>query len=273
VLINPNGLELWRLPFLTVDMQVLQQFIPEWASPDFHQLIEQMMLWLLLAVFAAVSLSGQRMDGSDLVTLLIFAFMAMLARRNYGPFALVAVPVLTRYASAAWHVWRERSPWIERLHRKAAPRATGSRTLKTVINLSLAALLGLVAFGKLYVVTQPSLVGHYVMDGYPSRAAAWLADHQEGGRMLNEYNWGGYLQWALPGYPTFVDGRTDLFGDEVIGDWIEVVQAGPGWADVLSQYQVDLVMLEPGRPLLSKLPQAGWKLIYQDTQVVIYGKQ
>ena len=63
-------------------MRVLQQFIPQWSSPDLHNLIEQSALWLLLAVFAAVALSGRRMDGSDLVTVVVFAMMALLARRN-----------------------------------------------------------------------------------------------------------------------------------------------------------------------------------------------
>jgi len=36
VAINPNGLDMWRIPFQTVGVSSLQQFIQEWASPDFH---------------------------------------------------------------------------------------------------------------------------------------------------------------------------------------------------------------------------------------------
>ena len=32
-------------------------------------------------------------------------------------------------------------------------------------------------------------------------------------QMFNSYNWGGYLMFALPDMPVFVDGRTDLYGD------------------------------------------------------------
>jgi hypothetical protein len=91
--------------------------------------------------------------------------------------------------------------------------------------------------------------------------------------MLNEYNWGGYLQWALPAFPTFVDGRTDIFGDEIVGAWISAIQGSADWKEILARYQVDLVMLQPDRPLLQQLPGAGWKLLYQDTQVVIYGRE
>ncbi len=276
VLVNPNGLEMWRLPFLTVNMSVLQQFIPEWASPDFHQIIEQSVLWLLLAVFAAAGLSGRRMDGSDLVTTLIFALMVFLARRNFGPFALVAVPVLTRYASAALQAWQEKAPWLARLSRTGRSKSPDTPRLaafKKTINLALVALLALVGIGKLYVVTQPSFVGSHLRSGYPAQAVAWLITHRSGGKLFNEYNWGGYLQWALPGFPTFVDGRTDLFGDAVVGEWITVIQAKENWKEILSRYAVDLVMVQPDRPLLQPLQQAGWKLLYQDAQVVIYGRE
>lgn len=276
VLINPNGLDMWRLPFLTVNMAVLQQYIPEWASPDFHITLEQTVLWLLLAVFAAVGLSGRRMDGSDLVTVLIFALMALVARRNFGPFALVAVPVLTRYASAAVRAWRERAPWLERLERlnhNAKPETDRALGVKKAINLTLVALLGMVVILKLYVVTQPTFVGYHLANAFPSRAVGWLLENRPGQNLFNEYNWGGYLQWALPGFPTFVDGRTDLFGDEVVGEWIEVIQAGERWKPILDRYDARLVMVEHDRPLLQALAAEGWKLVYQDAQVVIYERE
>lgn len=296
VLLNPNGLDMWRLPFLTVNMSVLQQFIPEWASPDFHQALQQTALWLLLAVFAAVSLAGRRMDGSDLVTILIFALMALVARRNFGPFALVAVPVLTRYATAALEAAKESSlaqaaardgrptaesgterklaVWLEKLLKAGQNDTTQetarARGIKKGINLALVALLGLAAVGKLYVVTQPAFVGYHITSGYPSRAARWLVENRGGEKLFNEYNWGGYLQWSLPGFPTFVDGRTDLFGDEVVGEWITVVQAGTGWEEILARYGADLAMVEPDRPLVEELRKAGWKLLYEDAIAVIY---
>jgi len=81
------------------------------------------------------------------------------------------------------------------------------------------------------------------------------------------------LQWSLPSFPTFVDGRTDLFGDEVVGEWITVVQAGENWKEILARYAADLVMLEPDRPLVERTAEGGWKPLYEDSQVVIYGRE
>jgi hypothetical protein len=76
----------------------------------------------------------------------------------------------------------------------------------------------------------------------------------------------------LPEYPVFVDGRTDLYNDEVIGEWIKVVRVEEGWDQVLDRWQVRLVLLEPGSPLLSELESVGWQLQYQDEVAVIYGR-
>jgi hypothetical protein len=271
VLISPSGLKTWLLPFQTVDMQVLQQFIPEWASPDFHILLEQSLLWLLLATFAAVALSGQDMDGSDLLVLLGFAFMALLARRNFGPFALVAVPILCRYGTAALESWQVRASWILRFTRRAEDDQRGKR-VKKALNLLIVALLGAVALLKLYGVSHPVVVNGYLTQGYPARAVVWIKENRPAGRVLNEYNWGGYMQWALRGYPIFVDGRTDIFNDEIVRTWMDTIQAVGRWEATLDQYQVDLVMLQPDRPLLKKLDETGWKWLYADTQVVIYGR-
>lgn len=275
VLINPNGLDLWRLPFQTVNMQVLQQFIPEWASPDFHNLLQQSLLWLLLATVLMISFSGRSVDAGDAFALALFAYLALLARRNYGPFALVAVPILVRYGWAAVQGWRARTPWLERLFRRAAAKPAASRgvqRLKMAINLGLVAVLALVAVGKIYIVSHPALVGHYLAQGSPIGAIGWINQNRPGARVFNEYNWGGYMQWAMPQAKIFVDGRTDIFGDEIIGDWIQTVQGAEGWEEVITRYQVDLVMIEVERPLAQKLEAAGWQRVYQDDMAVIYEK-
>ena len=39
------------------------------------------------------------------------------------------------------------------------------------------------------------------------------------GPMLNDYNFGGYLIWAAPEHPVFIDGRTDVYEwSGVLGD-------------------------------------------------------
>lgn len=272
VIINPNGLAMWKIPFQTVGVDVLQKAIPEWASPDFHDLVQQPFLWMLLLVIACFGMTGRRIAGADWITVILFGGGALLARRNFGPFAMVAAPILARYA---WEVWENISAAhpvqrdLEFLGKANRPVAPGFRK---AVNLFLAALIGLIALVKLYVVSQPQLVNAYERNLFPVEAVKWLKENPQSGRMFNSYAWGGYLTWAYPEQAVFVDGRTDLFGDEIIGEWLTVTQGGEGWQGVLKKWQVGLVLLEPDQPVTSYLAGDGWTLIYQDSTSVVYRK-
>ena len=92
------------------------------------------------------------------------------------------------------------------------------------------------------------------------------------GRIFNSYNWGGYLQWELYEYPVFIDGRTDLYNDDLINQWLQVIRGEAGWQAALDGWQVRLVLLEPGTPVVGQLAQNGWNLLYQDERAVVYGR-
>ena len=55
-------------------------------------------------------------------------------------------------------------------------------------------------------------------DKWPVEAVDYIKKHPEqfGGNMFNQYVWGGYLLQALPEHRTFVDGRTDFYGEALI---------------------------------------------------------
>ncbi|HEX2979111.1 MAG TPA: hypothetical protein VHO48_02500, partial [Anaerolineaceae bacterium] len=96
VLANPGGIQAWLIPFQTVSVGALQAFIQEWASPDFHQLSQQPFLWLLSLCLLALGLSARPIATGDLFALIGFTGLALMARRNFGPFALAAGPILAR---------------------------------------------------------------------------------------------------------------------------------------------------------------------------------
>lgn len=275
LVLHPNGLEILKIPFQTVEVRVLQQFIQEWASPDFHELFQQPYLWLLLGVLVAFGWSGRKVDGYDLLVVLWFGGLGLVARRNFGPFALAASPVLARYLWAALRSWRD-AAWAEPGGWGPGPEEPASlrrrpRGLR-ILNLILVGLFGLIALVKLWAVTYPTFIDSAAAQMNPTGAAQYLADHQAAGRLFNEYNWGGYLVWTYPQAPVFVDGRTDLYGDEIIGEWMQIIQADSGWAERLVKWKVDWVLIEPTRPLARVLTSAGWTVAYQDDHSVLFTK-
>jgi len=91
------------------------------------------------------------------------------------------------------------------------------------------------------------------------------------GRMLNEYVYGGYLIWAAPEYPVFVDGRGDVF------DWTGVLDDLGKWSQLqedpnllLDKYHIDFCLLSRTSPMSRVLPLlSGWRQIYADEESVI----
>lgn len=53
---NPAGPEI-LYPFQTVKIEALQDYIDEWQSPNFHELVVQPFIWMLLLTLGAVGAS------------------------------------------------------------------------------------------------------------------------------------------------------------------------------------------------------------------------
>jgi hypothetical protein len=272
LMFQPNGFEIFKIPFQTLEVQVLQQFIQEWASPDFHELYQQPYLWLLSMVILSFGLSGRKVDASDLLTVIWFGIMGLLARRNFGPFALAVTPVLSRYLWIAFQTWKSGNEDRSGVWGTAPEDGFRYRyrpTWQKTVNLSLIGILTFAAVVKLWLVTYPVLVETTTAQSFPVEAVKILQQYQATGRVFNEYNWGGYLVWTIPQVKVFVDGRTDLYGDAILGEWIQIIQTAPGWQEKWENWQLNWALIEPTRPLVSALKNQGWKEIYRDDHAVL----
>jgi hypothetical protein len=275
LLLNPNTVKMIPYAFQTVSIGPLQDYIQEWAAPDFHSLQYQPFIWLLLLTLAALGLSRRRADWADLVLLGLFTYMALLSARNIALFALVAPPVLTRHTVAVLDDLAATNPrlsWLAALtHTLPAPRPRRSLALLNILLLVLI-LAGAGAKVSLDLVElrDPALWGRAL----PVAAAEYLSNHPLPGRMFNTYNWGGYLIWSLyPDRPVFVDGRTDLYAlnSSVLEDYVQVHWVRPDWQGVLDKYGVGYVVTERTGLLDVALAEAeGWEPVYADNVAVIY---
>ncbi|NPV76882.1 MAG: hypothetical protein HPY59_10975 [Anaerolineae bacterium] len=275
VLLNPNGLGTWTVQFNTIHVGALQRFVVEWASPDFHDLAQQPFLWLLFATVLVLSLSPERPDGTHVISILCFAGLALMARRNIGPFALVAIPVLDRYGWSLLGSMLERFKGKKILENYVIPGGSEPFQRKAspgvkLLNLLVIALLTIAATIKAYLVAYPSFVEASMAEQFPVKAVQVLTENSPSGNLLNEYNWGGYLTWFSRKTPVFVDGRTDLFGDKTIMEWIDLIQARGNWEAQLDWFEIEYVLLQPDRPILDHLRESGWRLLYEDQGAVLY---
>jgi hypothetical protein len=278
LLVNPNGIQILLVPFQTVGLPILQRLIQEWASPDFHDISQQVFLLALFIGVFFIGISGKRLDATDAAILHGFAYMAFVARRNFGPFAVAAIPVISRHLQPATDAWLARVKsesnlarfWARSFNRdmNSTPDLFPAR-LRLMINICLIIILGLAFMIKLYWVCDDDMIQKAIADSNPVGAIAWLKQNRPSGKLLNEYNTGGFLVWSLRDYPVFVDGRTDMYGEQILQDWISLVQADKNSGLLMKQYDIGIVMVDPGRPIINSLEQQGWHTAYSDSKAVI----
>jgi hypothetical protein len=267
VCLNPVGPRMLLYPFQTVRIDSLQDYINEWQSPDFHNLVVQPFIWMLLLTLGAVGVSRKGLSLVDFLLVAMFSYLGLLAGRNVALFGIFVPVVLARHMAEVVEQARIalEVPAFPRMDRVRSPvQGWVNRILLGVVSLAVVAKVGLVYPEAINV----EAYGRYL----PLRAVEFIQETHPPGRMFNSYNWGGYLQWAVPEYPVFVDGRTDLYDDEIIGQWFQVVRAEQGWQEVLDKWDVRLIFLEKEMGVVAYLEEEGWTLLYSDDRAVIYAR-
>ncbi len=265
VCLNPAGPEMLLYPFKTVGIGALRDFIQEWQSPNFHTVETQPFLWLLLATLAVVALSGRPPDLTDLLLVLATAYLGFLAGRNLPLLAVVAPPLLTRHADMLLSAVRA-AP--------AQPAARAAPAGFSALNWGLLLGLALTAAVKVAAVL-PAAVNEQALATFtPSAAAAFIQRTRPAGPLFNSYNFGAYLTWALyPDYPVYVDGRTDLYDDAFLRQYLRVALGRPGYAAVLDEAGVRLVLIEADSLLGDRLSaDPAWRVLYRDAVAAVYGR-
>jgi hypothetical protein len=256
--LNPFGYEMLFYPFKTVSIRVLQDFIQEWQSPNFHLKEAQPFLWLLFLTMAAVGFSGKRFRLQEFLLVGTFGYMGFLAGRNVALFALVAPAVIVRHGQA---LLESRFPqW---------GKGTESQGRRSAVNWAVLGLAVVAVAAKFSFSALPGVNQSEVAQKEPVGAVGYLSTRPGLGRVFNSYNWGGYLIWSLPSYPVFVDGRTDLYSDSILQDYLSVTEAAPGWQAILDRWGATLILVEPGQAIVPVAQESGWVTLYQDSTSVL----
>lgn len=261
VVINPYGLQMLTVPFQTIGIGALQNFIQEWNTPNFHERQNWPFIFLLLGVLGAVGASRRRLDWTDYLLTAGTAFMGLLAGRNVATFALVATPVLTSHLDDMLTA----KGWVLTPVRRVTPRMAR-------INAVLLGLILLGAAAKVLLVLDAQSVDEAQRQFLPVAAVEAVQESLPEGPVFNSYNWGGYMVWALPQVKVFVDGRTDLYGDAFLtGDYVPAASGSPKWQAIFEQYGIRWAFIEANSGLANALrAETGWQVRYEDELAVIF---
>ncbi len=106
----------------------------------------------------------------------------------------------------------------------------------------------------------------------PVEPVAFLQANDISGNVLNEYDWGGYLAWAMPESRIFVDGRYDTaYPPEIYEDWSHFVTATYDYPSLPDRYGADVVLLRRIHVINAILDQdPRWVPVYRDPHSAIW---
>ena len=232
--------------------------IQEWQSPDFHNVAH----WPLLLLIVALIANGGRGAPGWLVTLSwVTAAMALVSLRNAPVAAVVAIPILAVGIHARMGPARTVAPAVARNRRLLE--------IGVAVAVAIAALL-------ILVPADPAAVSAgAVARRYPVAALDHLAARNPDARVLADYGWGGYVIWRLydSGGRVFVDGRNDMYGDELLNDYSLVRNADDGWEEIVDRHRVEAILFPPDAPLVRGFAQqAGWCEAVRDKVQVLLAR-
>lgn len=247
---NPVG---WSQVFYPINTMFHQHIglsqVQEWLPLQVTEPRAVLLVALLLCVFLLVLVRRSELQLQELVLLTLGLWMALSHRRLLFLFGILAAPILSRMLADLWENYD----------------AERDRPLLNACFIGVAAVVAVLGFPSQRVLIKD------VDQDTPVKAVSFLKAHRVSGRMLNDYVYGGYLIWAAPEYPVFVDGRADVFEwSGVLGDfgrWA-LLQSDPRL--LLDKYGIDLCLLSRDAPMAQVLPLLGWHTIYSDDLSVIF---
>jgi hypothetical protein len=198
------------------------------------------LLWLKPLYLTEVALSA------------LCVYLAFSHRRMLFVFGIVIAPVLTRLLAGL----------------SQAVKAKRSRILPNAVQLTILILVICLAFPG------PRKLEQEKRAAVPDGAVDYIRRSGLSGNMLNLYDWGGYLIWALPEHKVFIDGRGDVF------EWTGVLKEYQDWAvlesdprTLLEKHHIAFCLLARSTPMSRILPLLpGWTQVYSDESSMVFAK-
>lgn len=252
---NPFGREVIDYPVAYLDSGSPFRQLIEWHPPRLSfDLRDFEARFFALAGLAALGAPFALRRGRFYLALAAVTFaMAWTSRRFIPLFDLTAAPLAA--LGLAVGLERIRTIWP----RLREPLVAAGVTLA-------AAALGLWIWSGVRLT--PHFLERWTESAlYPHAAVRYLKALGPPERLLNYYNWGGFLMLHNPESKVFVDGRANtLYGERFYLEYVDLNAAMPGYRLTLARHPVDAAILPSSGPLAKKLAteEPAWPVVYQD---------
>jgi hypothetical protein len=248
-MVTPNGPAGLLFPIQLVNAHGALDSVLEW-QPSTIVNSAPLFLWGALLLFLALW-RGVRLPLSRLIMLMLLLYMALAHRRHIELLGLAAPLLLQSTIADAL----SRSPLAisSQFALSARPAVAPFLAVFAVVVASVFAIANCT-----HLVRGPD-------EFTPAAALAAVEARGIDGSVLNAQDFGGYF--IFRGYPPFVDGRVDMYGDKFMLRYSALNE----FKTLLEQHHIAWTIFEPDDPRVIILDElAGWTRLYADNMAVVH---
>jgi len=267
---NPYGWRLHEEIYQTLSDPLSMTKVVHWQTTTFTDPTGIRYGVDLAALALAAALFYRRVEPIRLAVLTTCLVTSLLHWYLIPLFLLVSVPLWADLLAACTVRLRAACPTMQ----------TYPKRWLLVMTLIAALTLGALGPGHMQQVARSGLAPEqfFRRTWYPIEAIQWVQAnrHLVGARLLNHFDYGGFLLWWLPDVKVFIDGRMpywNLDDRRIFSDYLALFKNPPALG-VLDKYHVDWALMKSGSRLdttLSGLPD--WQVLYRDRKATVYVKR
>ncbi len=239
---NPYGPRLLVFPFELLSRREILANVVEWRSPSFDALYARAFLVMMIMMIVSVT---RRWSWRTLLPAVVFVAAALVSRRNIAVATLALIPVLAAGL-----------PSLGRLS-----SADSSRTIRRLGHV----LVVFVVVLPLVLVRSPNMdLSRYPVEAINAMEAAGISPAVV--HVIHPDFVGNYLDFRYgDAGAAWIDDRYELHKASLMADYLTLLDAGPGWREVLDRSGGDVLIWQTDKPLTQLVRDvAGWHPLWAD---------
>jgi hypothetical protein len=251
--LNPYSWRIYGVVLAYARDHIPFKYVTELRAPNFRSPVDYLLI--LTVLLAAFILGRVRFRGNLFAGVLLAGTTVVSLRAQHDEWAVLVVALLIIAVGC----------------RRFGPELTVPRRQR--VFAALLALLFVLAWAKRRDVSDRRLEADAAAS-FPEKAAGFVLQQGLRGPLFNDFNWGGYLIWRLPGLPVSMDGRTNVHGGPRTERNIRTWSCMANWKADADLRSANLVIGPPTVPLAYALKfEPDFQVVYQDATAIVFTRK
>jgi len=265
-LINPYGWHILLFPFKLVSNKFIMDHVNEFLAPNFHQLSVKPFEFTIFLLIILLVFSKKRLNIIELLLILLFTHMSLYSGRYIPLFSIIVAPILLRQLRAILE--KSDGKFAKFIKKK-------SYNISEIDSSTKGYLWPLAAILLVFILASAGKIDFkFNAKKKPVAAVEFFTKENIQGNMFNDDEFGDYIIYsAWPEYKVFFDGRSDMYGVDIMKEYLKVYRIKPGWDEVIKKYNIKWTIHNANSVLsMFLMERDDWELIYADEVANIFVK-